>query len=88
MKAYYTDRLLRSYGQAPLPVRKAFDKQVLLLLSNIRHPSLRAKKYGARRTQHLASMSNPRMAVLLHYQRRQLPHHRDDGTSQEVGPVC
>ena len=49
MKAYYTDRLLRSYGQAPLPVRKAFDKQVQLLLSNIRHPSLRAKKYDERR---------------------------------------
>ena len=30
---------------APASVRRAFFKQVKLLVSNLRHPSLRAKKY-------------------------------------------
>ena len=41
----YENRFLRSYQDAPDPVRRAFRKQALLLLENLRHPSLRAKKY-------------------------------------------
>jgi len=35
----------RSYKKAPKQIQQAFDKQALLLLSDLRHPSLRAKKY-------------------------------------------
>ncbi len=45
MKPRYTARFLRSYAKAPAPIQKAFDKQAALLLQNLQHPSLRAKKY-------------------------------------------
>ncbi len=45
MKLRLTERLRRSYEAAPKRVQKAFDKQVQLLVQNLRHPSLRAKKY-------------------------------------------
>ena len=35
----------RSYAKATKEVQRAFDKQSLLLLQNLHHPSLRAKKY-------------------------------------------
>jgi len=35
----------RDYSKAPKQIQAAFDKQSLLLLQNLRHPSLRAKKY-------------------------------------------
>jgi mRNA interferase RelE/StbE len=38
-------RFERSYAKAPQQVQHAFDKQSLLLLQNLHHPSLRAKKY-------------------------------------------
>ncbi len=38
-------RFERSYAKAPQQVQRAFDKQSLLLLQNLHHPSLRAKKY-------------------------------------------
>jgi mRNA interferase RelE/StbE len=38
-------RFERSYAKAPQEVQRAFDKQSLLLLQNLHHPSLRAKKY-------------------------------------------
>jgi mRNA-degrading endonuclease RelE of RelBE toxin-antitoxin system len=44
MKRHYTERFNRSYAEAPPTVRRAFSKQVELLLQNLRHPSLRAKK--------------------------------------------
>ena len=47
MTASFSQRFLRQYADAPPEVRRAFDKQVALLLHNNRHPSLRAKKYGA-----------------------------------------
>ncbi|MFY9493157.1 MAG: hypothetical protein WAP55_01625 [Minisyncoccia bacterium] len=46
MKVFYTERFRRSYKEVPIEVRQAFDKQVLFLLQNIRHSSLKAKKYG------------------------------------------
>jgi hypothetical protein len=45
MRLRYTERFLRSYEAAPSQVRRTFDKQVALLSANLRHPSLRAKKY-------------------------------------------
>ncbi len=49
MRVHYTERLPRSYAQAPHEVQKAFDKQVALLLANLHHPSLKAKKYDKAR---------------------------------------
>lgn len=45
MKLFRSIRFERSYAAAPLQVQRAFDKQSLLLLQNLHHPSLRAKKY-------------------------------------------
>lgn len=45
MRLRYTKRFRDQYQSAPQEVQKAFDKQVRLLAENLRHPSLRAKKY-------------------------------------------
>jgi hypothetical protein len=45
MKLQWTSHFARSYGKAPKEIQTAFDKQALLLLQSLRHPSLRAKKY-------------------------------------------
>ena len=45
MKIRYSRRFLRQYASAPTEVRTAVDKQCGLLLENLRHPSLRSKKY-------------------------------------------
>jgi len=45
MKAQYSDAVNEALENAPAPVRKAFFKQVSLLVQNLHHPSLRAKKY-------------------------------------------
>jgi mRNA-degrading endonuclease RelE of RelBE toxin-antitoxin system len=45
MTVRYSKQFLRRYAAAPAEVRKAFDKQIKLLLENLNHPSLRAKKY-------------------------------------------
>ena len=49
MKRLLTERFSRSYRDAPRTVQKAFDKQSSLPLENIRHPSLRTKKYDEAR---------------------------------------
>jgi mRNA interferase RelE/StbE len=41
----FSRHFLRSYAKAPVEIQKAFDKQSLLLLENLAHPSLRSKKY-------------------------------------------
>ncbi len=46
MTAAYSKRFLKQYAAAPAAVRQAFDKQASLLLENLAHPSLRAKKYS------------------------------------------
>jgi hypothetical protein len=46
MQFAYSQHFLRNYSKAPLTVQRAFDKQSALLLTNLRHPSLDAKKYG------------------------------------------
>ena len=45
MKLRWTSHFTRSYSKAPEDIQTAFGKQSLLLLQNLRHPSLRAKKY-------------------------------------------
>jgi predicted lipid carrier protein YhbT len=45
MKIRRTAHFDRNYTRAPQEIQQAFDKQSLLLLQNLRHPSLRAKKY-------------------------------------------
>jgi mRNA-degrading endonuclease RelE of RelBE toxin-antitoxin system len=44
MKLLFSPRFLKQYHDAPLQVQKAFDKQAKLLIQDLRHPSLRAKK--------------------------------------------
>ena len=41
----YSQHFLRSLAAAPPEIRRAFEKQALLLAQNFRHPSLQAKKY-------------------------------------------
>lgn len=45
MKLRWTSHFARAYSKAPEDIQTAFRKQSLLLLQNLRHPSLRAKKY-------------------------------------------
>ena len=45
MQLLYTERFRRSYADAPQRVQKQCDKQLRLLTQDLRHPSLRAKKY-------------------------------------------
>ena len=45
MKIDFSDRVLDALEDAPPGVRKALFKQVKFLEQNLRHPSLRAKKY-------------------------------------------
>ena len=49
MHAVYTQRFLESYADAPAAVQRAVDRRVALLLQNLRHPSLQAKKYDESR---------------------------------------
>jgi mRNA interferase RelE/StbE len=41
----YSSHFVRSHSKAPRVVQEAFAKQSQLLLQNLHHPSLRAKKY-------------------------------------------
>jgi mRNA-degrading endonuclease RelE of RelBE toxin-antitoxin system len=45
MKIVLTDLVIEALKDAPLPVQKAFDKQLRFLAYNLQHPSLHAKKY-------------------------------------------
>ena len=45
MRIRYTNRFLQQHRKAPQTVQRVFEKQVGFLLENLRHPSLRAKKY-------------------------------------------
>ena len=45
----FSKHFLRNYFKAPRTVQEAFDKQSQLLLQNLHHPSLRAKKYDEAR---------------------------------------
>lgn len=45
MNVVFSDRATRSLRDAPLVIHKAFKKQLRFLVRDLRHPSLRAKKY-------------------------------------------
>jgi mRNA-degrading endonuclease RelE of RelBE toxin-antitoxin system len=45
MKAILSDRVINALERVPPQVRRAFLKQVDLLVKNLAHPSLKAKKY-------------------------------------------
>jgi mRNA-degrading endonuclease RelE of RelBE toxin-antitoxin system len=45
MKAAFTHRFQKQYQALPEEKKAKFDKQLGFLLSNLRHPSLRSKKY-------------------------------------------
>ena len=49
MRLFYTERFRRSYADAPADVQRRCDKQLGLLVQDLRHPSLRAKKYDEAR---------------------------------------
>jgi mRNA interferase RelE/StbE len=49
MQLFYTERFRKSYVEAPVEIQKRCDKQLALLTENLRHPSLRAKKYDEAR---------------------------------------
>lgn len=45
MHLQFSERFHRSYAKTPLAVRRAFRRRAAFLLRDLRHPSLRAKKY-------------------------------------------
>ena len=45
MKLRYHPRIAEQLADAPSSARRAFELQIALLAENLRHPSLRAKKY-------------------------------------------
>ncbi|MBI2049117.1 MAG: hypothetical protein HYT29_01640 [Parcubacteria group bacterium] len=49
MKVVFTEPLLRCLKKLPQETKKKFEKQIKFLLKDIRHPSLRAKKYDEER---------------------------------------
>lgn len=49
MRLVYAKRFLESYAYAPPAIQRAVDRRIALLLQNLRHPSLRAKKYDEAR---------------------------------------
>jgi mRNA-degrading endonuclease RelE of RelBE toxin-antitoxin system len=49
VKARTTQKFDEQYAEAPHDIQRAFDRKIVLLLQNLRHPSLRAKKYDEAR---------------------------------------
>lgn len=49
MNASFTPHFQRSYQKLSKEIQVAFDKQLVFLLQNMRHPSLQAKKYDEAR---------------------------------------
>lgn len=45
MRATFAHRFVRQYAALPEDRKARFDKQLAFILTNLRHPSLRAKKY-------------------------------------------
>ena len=44
MRAFYTKRFFEHRASAPPRIQRAVDRRITLLVQNLRHPSLRAKK--------------------------------------------
>ena len=45
MNVHLSECAIEQLAEAPLPVQKAFIKQINFLVHNLNHPSLHAKKY-------------------------------------------
>jgi hypothetical protein len=45
MTAHLSQRAIDALAAAPLPVQKAFKKQLVFLIRDLRHPGLHAKKF-------------------------------------------
>lgn len=43
-KSYFNKKFVKEYAKLPVSIQKKFDKQLEFLLSDLRHPSIRAKK--------------------------------------------
>lgn len=50
MRVLFSERFARSFQEAPEKIQRDFGKQLAHLLRDIRHPSLRAKKYDEARS--------------------------------------
>jgi hypothetical protein len=70
MRLRWTSHFARAYGKAPEEIRAAFDQQSLFLLRNLRHPSLRARKYNEGSDRWQARVT--KNWLLVSYQRRHL----------------
>jgi len=51
MKIALLDLVVEALKDAPLPVQRAFDKQLRFLAHELHHPSLHAKKYDESKDQ-------------------------------------
>jgi mRNA interferase RelE/StbE len=49
MRPVFTPGFVRQYQRLPQSLQRQFDKALVFLLSNLRHPSLRAKKMEGQR---------------------------------------
>ena len=49
MRPHFSERFVQSYTTAPPAIQRAVDRKLELLLQDLRHPSLRAKKYDEAR---------------------------------------
>ena len=58
MRALYTAKFTRQLDAAPANVQRAFRKQLTFLVDDLRHPSLRAKKYDQARDLWQARVNN------------------------------
>ena len=45
MRHRFSQRFTREYTEAPIEIQRTFDRKLELLLQDLRHPFLRAKKY-------------------------------------------
>lgn len=45
MRVIFSERFRSSYENATPHIQRAFDRRIAFLLQDLRHPSLRAKKY-------------------------------------------
>ena len=86
MRAELTAAALRDYIDAEPAVQRAFDKQTRLLLENLRHPSLRSKKYDEARDIWQARV-NRYSCIYFSCGRRHRPDFEPDSPSEMTGTV-
>jgi hypothetical protein len=85
MKIDYAPRALEALEEAPTAIRRTFFKQARLLRDNLRHPSIRAKKYDQSR-ECMAGPRQSRLAILLLDQGRHDYRSGHYSASQIISP--